>query len=132
MTYMVEKNRYWCLVGKPEGNRDGRWSLLRWKAGCGLGLCAWDRNQWWAVVNTVMNFGFYKMRAISGLSEVTLIISGGTLPLHARSRIIIFVRLKEKRQGDNNNNNNIFINCNWVVAGRRTFRILTSSQQSGI
>jgi len=47
------------------------------------------------------------MRAISGLSEGTLIISGRTLPHHAHySGLIIFVHLKKKQQDDNNNNNN--------------------------
>jgi hypothetical protein len=36
---------------------------------CGLDASGSGREQWRAVVNTVMNFGFNKMREISRLAE---------------------------------------------------------------
>ena len=51
------------LVGKPEGKRPlgrprRRWIFRKWGRGCGdwMGL-AQDRDRWWALVSTVMNFG---------------------------------------------------------------------------
>jgi hypothetical protein len=65
------------LMGKPEGKRPPGRPRLRWednikadlqKVGCG-GMdwieLAKDRYRWRALVNAVMNFGFYKMRRIS-------------------------------------------------------------------
>jgi hypothetical protein len=66
------RNAYKILVGKPEGKRP----LRRWEHNLmdlsEIGLedvdlinLAQDRNRWLALVNTVMNFGSYKMRRIS-------------------------------------------------------------------
>jgi hypothetical protein len=64
----VKRNAYRILVGKPEGKRPQgrprhRWvdnikiyrREIEWVGMHWIGL-AQDRNQWWALVNTVMNF----------------------------------------------------------------------------
>jgi hypothetical protein len=66
----VEENEYRILVGKPEGKRPLGRSRRRWEDNIkmdlreiGLGGMDWidlaqDRDQWSALVNTVMNFRF--------------------------------------------------------------------------
>jgi len=46
---------------------------------------AQDRDRWWALVNTVMNFGFHKVWGISLLAAETVNFSRGTL-LHGVSK----------------------------------------------
>jgi hypothetical protein len=70
----VEKrNAYRILVGKPERKRPLGGPRLRWvdnikmdRKETGWGGMDWfdlaqDRDQWGALVNTVMNFGFHEM-----------------------------------------------------------------------
>jgi hypothetical protein len=64
---VVEINIYNILIGKPEGKRPLGRSRSRWKDNVRMDLMdigwegvdwmhlAEDRNQWWALVNTVMN-----------------------------------------------------------------------------
>jgi hypothetical protein len=59
-------------VGKPEGKRPPGWegNIKTDLREVGLENIDWidvaeDRDRWSAVVNAVMNFGFYKMRGIS-------------------------------------------------------------------
>jgi hypothetical protein len=64
---MGEKNAYWILVGKPEGKRPLGRPKCRWEDNIrmelreiGWGGMDWidlahDRDQWKALVNTVMN-----------------------------------------------------------------------------
>jgi hypothetical protein len=71
---MGEKsNAYRILVGKPEGKRPlgrprRRWvdsiKIIGWDGMDWIDL-AQDRDQWRALVNTVMNLGFHKMLGIS-------------------------------------------------------------------
>jgi hypothetical protein len=76
--YGVEgRGVYKVLVGKPGGKRPLVRPMRRWEdnikmdlqeVGCrdmDLTELAQDRNRWQALVNAVMNFGFYKMRGIS-------------------------------------------------------------------
>jgi hypothetical protein len=68
---------YNILVGSPEGRRPLGRPRRRWEDNIktdlretGFGDVDWidlaqDRGRWRAVVNTVMNFGFHKMRGIS-------------------------------------------------------------------
>jgi hypothetical protein len=70
------KGIYRVLVGKPEGKRPlgrlrHRWENIKMElqeVGCGgtdwIKL-AQDRENWQALVNKVMNFGFHKMWGIS-------------------------------------------------------------------
>jgi hypothetical protein len=62
-----ERNVYKVLVGKPEGKRPLERPRHKWEDGIrmdlreiGWGSVEWiqlaqDRDQWWALVNTVMN-----------------------------------------------------------------------------
>jgi hypothetical protein len=65
-----KRNGYRILVGKPEGKRDhwedqdiGGWTILKWilreKGWDGVDWIgrAQDRDQWKALVNTVLNLG---------------------------------------------------------------------------
>jgi hypothetical protein len=66
------KNAYNILVGKPEGNRPLGRPRCRWKVNIRMYLrdiwwkgvdwiyLAQDRDQWWALLNRVMNLGFHK------------------------------------------------------------------------
>jgi hypothetical protein len=67
------RNLYKILVGKPEDKRPLRRPRHRWEdirmylkeigwEGVDWMHLAQDRDQWRAVVNTVMNFGFHKRR----------------------------------------------------------------------
>jgi hypothetical protein len=68
---------YKVLVGNPEGKRTLGRPRRRWEdnikinlqeVGCGVMdwiELAWDRHRWQALVNTVVNFRFHKMRGIS-------------------------------------------------------------------
>jgi hypothetical protein len=68
-THGTERNAYKILVGKPERNRPLGRPRRRWKDNIRTDLreivwegvdwirLAQDRDQWWAVVNTVMNLG---------------------------------------------------------------------------
>jgi hypothetical protein len=72
---------YRILVGKPEGKRPLGRPRRRWEnniklyfqeVGCGVTdwiELAQDRNRWRTLVNEIMNFGFHKIRGISGLAE---------------------------------------------------------------
>ena len=64
------------LVGKPEGKKPLGRPRCRWEDNIKMDLwevggggdwmeLAQDRDRWWALVNTVMNFGFHKVRGIS-------------------------------------------------------------------
>jgi len=72
------RNVYKIFIGKPERKRPLGRPRHRWddsivimdfkEAGCeGMDWMhlAQDKNQWWAVVNVVMNFGFCKRWGIS-------------------------------------------------------------------
>ena len=74
---MLLRSVYRVLLVKPEGKEPLGRPRRRWEdnikmdlqeVGCGgmdcIGL-AQDRDRWRALVNVVMNFGFYKMRGIS-------------------------------------------------------------------
>jgi hypothetical protein len=62
-----EREIYTCFDGKPEGRRPLGGLRYKWEDGIKMNLretgwegvewihLAEDRNQWWAVVNTVMN-----------------------------------------------------------------------------
>ena len=65
------------MVGKPKGKTPLGRPRRRWEDNIKMDLhevlcggmdwidLAQDRVSWWALVNAVMNFGFYKMRGIS-------------------------------------------------------------------
>jgi hypothetical protein len=62
-----DESAYRILVGKPHGSRLPRRTRCRWEDNIGMDLremvwegvnwihLAQDRDQWWALVNTVMN-----------------------------------------------------------------------------
>jgi hypothetical protein len=68
-----KRNAYRILVGKPEGKRPLRRPRRRWVDNINMDLreIGWDgvdwidraqdREQWRALVNTVLNFGFHEM-----------------------------------------------------------------------
>ena len=71
---------YGGLVGKSEGKRTLGWPRSRWEDNITMFLqkvswgmdwidLAQDRDRWWALVNGVMKFSFYKTRGISWLGE---------------------------------------------------------------
>ena len=77
-TYLVEgRGVHRFLVGKPEGKRRLGRSRHRWEDNIKIdlqevgGACGdWmelsqDRDRWWGLVSTVMNFRVPKMRGIS-------------------------------------------------------------------
>jgi len=72
------RDAYRVLVGKLEGTRPFGRSRHRWEDKIKLNLqtVGWrggmdwidlvqDRDRWWALVNTVLNFGFHKIWGIS-------------------------------------------------------------------
>jgi hypothetical protein len=63
------RNSYKILVGKREGLGRPRSSwddnIRMDLGGKGWMHLAQDRDKWWAVVNTVMNFRFHKRRGMS-------------------------------------------------------------------
>jgi hypothetical protein len=68
----AKRNAYRILVGKPEGKKPlgrtrHRWIILKWiLRAIGWGGMDWidlaqDRNQWTALMSTVITFGFHVM-----------------------------------------------------------------------
>jgi hypothetical protein len=72
-THEEKSNAYRILVGKPERMRPLERPSCRWEDNIKMDLreigwsgmdwidLAQDWNQWWALVNTVMNLGFHKI-----------------------------------------------------------------------